>query len=103
MRAAQVLGLTSAPRVAEVADGTGLRVVAVALNPLDLAVANGVFYGGHPPLPYIPGCEAVARTGDGRLVYLFGEARGVARDGFLAERVDVPEAAQLPLPDGVDP
>ncbi len=103
MRAAHVVEVKSAPRVVEVDDGTGLRVLAVALNPLDLSVANGVFYGGHPPLPYVPGCEAVARTGDGRLVYLFGDGHGVARDGFLAERVDVSAAAQLPLPDGVDP
>jgi NADPH:quinone reductase-like Zn-dependent oxidoreductase len=103
MRAAHVEQLSSAPRCVELDDADGLQVAAVALNPLDLAVAGGSFYGGHPPLPYIPGCEAVARTGDGALVYLFGEGRGVARDGFMVERVDVPPPVQLRLPDGTDP
>jgi NADPH:quinone reductase-like Zn-dependent oxidoreductase len=103
MRAAHVEQLSSAPRCVALDDADGLQVAAVALNPLDLAVAGGSFYGGHPPLPYIPGCEAVARTGDGALVYLFGEGRGVARDGFMVERVDVPPPVQLRLPDGTDP
>jgi len=78
-------------------------MLAVALNPLDLNVANGRFYGGHPPLPYVPGSEGVARRDDGTLVYLFGEMRGVQRDGFLAERVDPPVSIQRPLPPDVDP
>jgi NADPH:quinone reductase-like Zn-dependent oxidoreductase len=84
-------------------DVDGLEILAVSLTPLDLAVGNGVFYGGHPPLPYVPGCEAVGRRGDGRLVYLFGEGRGVSRDGFLAERVDASPELDLTLPDDVDP
>lgn len=103
MHAARIAELKSPPRVDDVPDAAGLELVAVALNPLDLAVANGVFYGGHPPLPYVPGCEAVARTEDGGLVYLFGDGRGIARDGFLAERVDAPPETQLRLPEGVDP
>jgi NADPH:quinone reductase len=103
MRAAQIAELKSAPRAVEVDEAVGLEIVAVAFNPLDLAVAGGSFYGGHPTLPYIPGCEAVARTGDGGLAYLFGEGRGVGRDGFAVERVDVPDGVQLALPDGTDP
>jgi len=87
----------------EIEDRDGLAVVAVALNPLDLAVGSGGFYGGHPPLPYVPGCEAVARTPDGGLVYLFGEGRGVARDGFLQERVATTPDIELALPAGTDP
>lgn len=82
---------------------TVVRVEAVALNPLDVSVGSGVFYGGHPPLPYEPGCEAAGRTEDGSLVYLFGDGRGVGKPGFLAERVAVPETLPLRLPDGVDP
>ncbi len=103
MRAAHVTELKSPPAPVEIEDVAGLPIVAVALNPLDLAVANGTFYGGHPPLPYVPGCEAVARDGDGALVYLFGEGRGIGRDGFMAERVDVPAELALRLPDGADP
>jgi NADPH:quinone reductase-like Zn-dependent oxidoreductase len=103
VRAAQIAELRSTPRMVQVVDGDGLEVVAVALNPLDLNVANGSFYGGHPPLPYVPGCEAVARTGDGGLVYLFGDGHGLTRDGFLTDRVEVSDAAGLRLPAGVDP
>jgi NADPH:quinone reductase-like Zn-dependent oxidoreductase len=109
MRGALITGLGVLPQPAEVADpepGAGELVVtvdAVALNPLDVAVGSGVFYGGHPPLPYTPGCEAVGRTPDGDAVYLFDGSRGIQRTGFLAERVAVPEHLALRLPDGVDP
>jgi NADPH:quinone reductase-like Zn-dependent oxidoreductase len=103
VQGARVEELKQPPRPAEVDDADGLEIVAVALNPLDLAVANGVFYGGHPPLPYVPGCEAVARRADGTLVYLFGEGRGVARDGFLQERVETTPELELELPAGTDP
>ena len=102
MRAAHLAELKRPPGPVEIDDADGLEVVAVALNPLDLAVGGGAFYGGHPQLPYVPGCEAVARTGDGSLAYLFGDGRGVGRDGFLAERVAVPEDVRLPLPAGTD-
>jgi NADPH2:quinone reductase len=103
MRAAQIAELGRPPHVVEIDDVDGVRIEAVALNPLDVSVGGGVFYGGRPPLPYVPGCEAAGRTADGSLAYLFGEARGVARDGFLAERVAVPPDLPLALPDGVDP
>lgn len=103
MRVAHVTELGAAPVPAEAPAADGLEIVAVALNPLDLAVGSGRFYGGHPPLPYVPGCEAVARRDDGVLVYVFGGGRGVATDGFLAERVPFAEADALELPDDVEP
>lgn len=81
--------------------GGPIEIVAVALNPVDLAVAAGRFYGGHPSLPYVPGCEAVGRR-DGELLYLFGERWGTGRDGFLVERVDFPPSLAVPVPDGLD-
>lgn len=101
MRAAQIAELGRPPRVVDVVGDGPIEVLAVALNPLDLAVAAGRFYGGHPPLPYVPGCEAVGRL-DGERVYLFGEGRGTVRDGFLAQRVDFPTAAAVPVPEGLD-
>jgi NADPH:quinone reductase len=75
-------------------------VLAAPINPIDVAVAAGRFYGGHPPLPYVPGCECVGRDGSGRVVWTFGGGLGVARDGTMAERsatgmvvADVPEGA----------
>jgi len=103
MHGALIAELEQPPEPAEVDDLHGVRIVAVALNPLDLSVGNGVFYGGHPPLPYAPGCEAVGRLDDGSLVYLFGDGRGVSKSGFLAERVEVAPELCLRLPDGVEP
>ncbi len=101
MRAAQVAELGSPPDVVDATGAGAIEIAAVALNPLDLAVAAGRFYGGHPPLPYVPGCEAVGRL-DGRRVYLFGDGFGTRRDGFLVERTDFPEALAVPVPDGLD-
>ena len=101
MRAAQIVDLGKPPEVVEVQRDGPIEIVAVALNPLDLAVAAGRFYGGHPPLPYVPGCEAVGRR-DGERVYLFGEGRGTRQDGFLVERVDFPAALAVPVPDELE-
>jgi NADPH2:quinone reductase len=103
VRAAQIVELSAAPRVVEVDGVDGFAIEAVALNPLDVSVWSGVFYGGHPPLPYIPGCEAVGRSAGGERFYLFGEGRGIGRDGFLAERVDFPDGLAMPLPAGTEP
>ena len=100
MRAAQIRELGAAPEVVD-KDGDGaIEVVAVALNPLDLNVASGRFYGGHPPFPYVPGCEAVGRL-DGRRLHLFGDARGTGKDGFLQERVDFPDELAVELPEEI--
>jgi NADPH:quinone reductase len=103
VRAAQIVSLGAPPEIVEVDDADGIRVEAVALNPIDIAVGSGVFYGGHPELPYIPGCEAAGQTEDGTLVYLYGGGRGIARDGFLAERVAIADGVAHALPAGVDP
>jgi NADPH2:quinone reductase len=103
MRAAQIRELTASPAVVEVEDAGRITIEAVALNPLDIAVGKGLFYGGHPPLPYSPGCEAAGRDESGALVYLFGDGHGIRKSGFLAERIDVPADLPLRLPDDVDP
>lgn len=101
MRVARIPELGAPPEVVEVDDDGSVEVLAVALNPIDLAVGSGRFPRGHPPLPYVPGCEAVALV-DGTRMYLFGEGFGTARDGFLAERVDFPAARGIPVPDDLE-
>ena len=107
MRAARVHELGAAPRIDDVEppeqaeERALLEVDAVALNPLDVAIGGGRFYGGSPPLPYVPGCEAVGRADGGR-VYVFGDGLGIARDGALAERAVVAEERLIPIGDDVD-
>src|SRR4051794_3173079 len=109
MRAALIRELGATPEVGEAdepraADGeVVLEVVAAPLNPIDVNVAAGRFHGGHPDFPYVPGCEGVGRvTGSGRLVWAVGSV-GLRRDGTMAERVAVPEAELVDVPDGADP
>ena len=100
MRAARITALGAPPEPAEVEGSGAVDVTAVALNPLDLAVASGRFYGGHPPLPYVPGCEAVVLV-DGERRYLNGAGFGTQRNGFLVEKTDFPFAG-VEVPDGLD-
>lgn len=108
MRGAQIVELGKPPQRVELPEptpGAGETVVsieAVALNPLDSSVGSGSFYGGHPPLPYVPGCEAAGRTSDGTLVYVFGDGRGISQNGFMSERVAMPPALAVRIPEGVD-
>lgn len=110
MRAALVEELERPPEPRDVPDpgpGDGERLVevlATPLNPIDISVGAGRFYGGHPPLPYVPGCECVGRKRDsGELVWVHGAGMGVRRNGGLAELVAVPEEALIRIPDESDP
>lgn len=109
MRAAVVRELGVPPEPDEVEEpkpGKGetlVEVLAAPLNPIDIATGAGRFYGGHPPVPYVPGCESVGRLESGELVWAHGSGLGVKRNGGLAERLAVPEQALLPLPEGTDP
>jgi len=101
VRAAHIVELGTHPVPVEIEGEGSFEIVAVALNPLDLAVAAGRFAGGHPPLPYVPGCEAVGRR-NGERVHLFGDGRGTAKDGFMVERVEFPGGLAVPVPDGLN-
>ena len=104
MRAAVISELGQSPTFTERTDPTGeaiFEISAVALNPIDINVGAGRFFGGHPELPYIPGCEGVGRAADGTRVYLFSGGLGLSRDGVLAERVAAPTDLGIPLPDSV--
>jgi NADPH2:quinone reductase len=110
MRAAVVSKLGRPPAVGDVPEpepGDGevlLEVAASSINPIDIAVGAGRFYGGHPPVPYVAGAEAVGRVaGNGGLVWAAGGGIGVARDGALAERAVVPERSLTPVPGGAEP
>jgi NADPH2:quinone reductase len=110
MRAAMVhaLGATPAveqhPQPARQAGQVLVEMTAAGLNPVDLAIVSGGFYGGHPPLPFTAGREGVGRVleGDGfaagSLVYTIKAATGSLADRFLAD-----ESHTWQLPADVDP
>jgi NADPH2:quinone reductase len=95
----------ASPEVADVEApaGESVEVVAAPLNPIDLAVSRGILATGHPPLPYVPGCEGVGRMPDGRLVWLFGGTLGRTTNGTMAERAAIGDAFAIDVPDGADP
>ena len=110
MRAAFVSELGQPPSPGELPEpsaGDGevvLEVLAAPLNPVDVAVSTGAFYGGHPDLPYVPGTEAVGRVrGSGEVVWAFGAGFGLARNGGMAELAVMPEERLVPVPEGADP
>jgi NADPH2:quinone reductase len=98
MRAARLHELGGTPRVDEIDEpmsGELLEVAMAGLNPVDITIGNGRFYGGVPELPYVIGSEAVVRTDDGRRLWYYGR-------GLMAERivVDSPRHA-VEIPEGV--
>jgi NADPH:quinone reductase len=110
MRAAAISEIGTPPAVVDRDEPIGgdedvvLDVLAVALNPVDVAIGSGRFYAGHPPLPYVPGIECVGRpVGEQRLVYAQGTGLGIAKDGFAAERVAVPSSIVIEIPAASDP
>jgi NADPH:quinone reductase len=104
MRAAVITELGRPPELADRPDPSGeeiYEISAVSLNPVDVNVGAGRYFGGHPDLPYVPGCEGVGRAPDGTRVYLFSDGLGLSRDGLLAERAAAPADLGIPLPDAV--
>ena len=104
MKAALISELGRPPTAGEAPEPgvESLEVLAAPVNPVDRSVAAGQFYGGHPPLPYVPGCECVGREAGGRIVWTFGGGLGLARNGAMAERAE-PGAVVAEVPEGADP
>jgi NADPH:quinone reductase-like Zn-dependent oxidoreductase len=115
MRAATISALGALPELGERPEpvrGPGealIRIEAVPLNPIDINVGAGRYFGGTPPFPYVPGCEGVGRVVEaeslapGTLVWANGGGMGLRRDGALAELLAVSEDVPVPLPDGSNP
>jgi NADPH:quinone reductase len=85
-----------------------VSIEAAAVGHIDLTVASGRL-AVRPPLPYVPGAEgagrvlASSRLPQGTPVRIRGRGVGVARDGTWRARAVVPEAAVVPVPEGVEP
>lgn len=110
MRAAVIHELGATPVVEEreePARGEGQALVetgAAGLNPVDLAIGAGVFYGGHPPLPFVAGREGVGHVLEGNA---FAPGTLVATlktaTGSMAERFVADEAELWEVPADADP
>jgi NADPH2:quinone reductase len=105
VKAALIREVGAVAEVGEAADPSGeaIEVLAAPINPIDLAVSRGILATGHPDLPYVPGCEAVGRAADGRVVWIFGGSLGRTSPGAIAERAPVGDAHAIEVPDGADP
>lgn len=115
MRALVVQAIGEPATLADVAEptcGEGeslLSVVSAPLNPIDVAVAAGRSFAGHPRLPYVVGVEAVGRVvwssayQKDDLVFTCLDGLGTTRDGACSELVVARDATLVPLPSGVDP
>jgi NADPH2:quinone reductase len=99
VRAARLHEIAGIPRVDEIDEPQAAEVLEVSastLNPVDISIGSGRFYGGTPDVPYVIGSEAVGRTGDGRRVWY--PVRGT-----MAERVAHAEPVRaVEIPEGVD-
>ena len=76
--------------------GQVVEVLAAGLNPVDIALASGTFYGGAPPLPSVVGKEGIGRTAGGDRVYF---DTPLAPYGSVAERAKVHAASLFPVPE----
>ncbi len=100
MRAA-VLSEHGIPRIDEFRepqagpDQADVQVLAAGLNPIDVAICAGRFYGGSPPLPFIPGREGVGKL-DGRRVYFDAP---ILPFGSMAERALIDPQSTYEVPD----
>jgi NADPH2:quinone reductase len=105
VKAALIREVGATPEVGDVDEPSGdaVEVLAAPINPIDLAVSRGILATGHPELPYVPGCEAVGRTADGRVVWIFGGSLGRTSSGAMSERAAIGDAQLYDVPDGADP
>jgi NADPH2:quinone reductase len=115
MKAVVVTELGQPPVLQEVPEPTRaagealLEILAAPLNPVDIGVASGRFFGGTPPLPYVAGAEAVGRVLEsdahpgGTVVWTGMHGLGISRDGVMAERGVARDDGIVPVPDDADP
>ena len=72
-----------------------LCVLAAPLNPVDVSIVGGRFFGGHSALAYVPGAEAVGRVTQsnalpvGTIAFTCPDGSGISRSGACAEFVVV--------------
>ena len=108
MRAAVIHTLGEPPRIEDVPapeprPGQALvELGAAGVNPIDISIGSGRFYGGSPDLPYVAGREGIGRVVGGEAFPRGARVyTGRALPGALAERFTV-DGDAYELPDGDD-
>ena len=103
MKAAVVTGPGATPALLDAAEPTGegelISVTAAALSQLARGRASGGHYSAGGAFPFVAGVDGVGPTEAGDRVYFILPD---PPQGAMAERVIVPAARVLPLPDGLD-
>lgn len=95
--------LTEYPQPDRPPGQTLVKVTAAALNPIDLLISSGRHPAGAPPVPHVPGIEAVGvvvgsdRYPAGTRVRV--AAAGGSASGTLAEYVAAPDLICVAVPD----
>jgi NADPH2:quinone reductase len=85
-----------------------LDVEVAGLNPVDVAFAERTYFLPSPPLPYVPGIEAVGRVRESAAADIARGARvyvdlPALPHGTFAARALAHAATAVPLPDDTDP
>ena len=75
---------------------------AAGLNPVDLAIASGRFYGYRPDPPFVAGREGMGRVVEGASLAPGTRVQTLKAFGSMAERFVADEADLWVLPDGDD-
>jgi len=107
MRAARLHSIGGTLQLDEVPDPQPIdsehlvEIAFASVNPLDVWITQGSIGAAAANLPWIPGTEATGHA-DGRAVLVRGGGLGVVRQGLYCERVAVPDAWLMPLPEGID-
>jgi NADPH:quinone reductase len=86
-------------------DGQALvRVSAAGINPIDISIGNGRFYGPLPDTPYVPGREGVGTVLEGARLSEGARVRFeiASPPGAFAELAAVDEESAVELPEGLD-
>ena len=98
MQAARLHEIGGVPQIDEIEPPAGpglVRVSASSLNPVDISIGAGRFYGGTPDTPYVIGSEVAGTAADGRRVWVRGR-------GLMAELVDPGSGGWVfEIPEGV--
>ncbi len=78
-----------------------LRMRAASMNPVDLAIGSGRFYGDTPDPPFTIGAEVVGEVVESDTLAVGARMWGLCTTGGLAELVTVPDEHLIPVPEGV--